>query len=216
MSAPATLRTFDGAEWELRATTQTGTALYAVKGAPKCCPPYVMATLTELAEHGIQSTELAAAVAELGALPVPVGSERLSPEERGMILGLIGDAKPATSGLLVSFGESVQNRREHEHPTWEDLYCMNLSSYMGERMAPVLRRLVDVEAENERLRARDVEPDAKALAKRDGAILRQAAEELKAACPEHSDADEVWMDCPCEYVEELLRKAQLAEARSTS
>ncbi|MFJ8110467.1 hypothetical protein [Streptomyces sp. NPDC096132] len=73
MSPLATLRTFDGSEWELRATTQTGTALYAVKGAPKCCPPYVMATLAELAEHGIQSTELAAAVTELGALPVPAG-----------------------------------------------------------------------------------------------------------------------------------------------
>jgi hypothetical protein len=74
MKAPELLRTFDGAEWELRSTTQTGTALYAVKGSPKCCPPYVMATLTELAEHGIQSAELAAAVAELGALPVPAGN----------------------------------------------------------------------------------------------------------------------------------------------
>jgi hypothetical protein len=74
MSAPETLRTFDGAEFELRATTRTGTALYAIKGAPKCCPPQLMATLAELAEHGIQSTELAAAVAKLGTLPMPAGN----------------------------------------------------------------------------------------------------------------------------------------------
>jgi hypothetical protein len=74
MKAPETLRTFDGAEFELRATTRTGIALYAIKGAPKCCPPQLMATLATLAEHGIQSAELAAAVAELGALPVPAGN----------------------------------------------------------------------------------------------------------------------------------------------
>jgi len=74
-TTPQRVRTFDGAEWELRATTQTGTALYAIAGAPECCPPSLMATLAELAEHGIQSTELAAVVAELGALPMPAGPE---------------------------------------------------------------------------------------------------------------------------------------------
>jgi|GEM_PF-3894147 len=93
------------------------------------------------------------AVAELGALPVPLGLERLTPQERELILGLIGDAKPAASSLLLSFGESVRDRREHDHPKWEDFYCLNLSSYMGERTGPVLRRLVDVEAQNEQLRA---------------------------------------------------------------
>ncbi|MFF7142335.1 hypothetical protein ACFZB5_13940 [Streptomyces nodosus] len=88
----------------------------------------------------------------------------LAPEQRAKIAELIGDAKPATPGLLVSFGESVRDRREHDHPTWEDLYCLNLSSYMGERMAPVLRRLLDAEAlaaadraEVEMLRARVAE-----------------------------------------------------------
>lgn len=73
MSAPEKVRTSDGMVWELRAETRGGLALYALEGVCKC-PPYVMATLPELAEHGIQSTELAAVVAELGALPVPVGS----------------------------------------------------------------------------------------------------------------------------------------------
>jgi regulator of replication initiation timing len=44
------------------------------------------------------------------------------------------------------------------------------------------------------------------------AALKEAAEELMAACPEHGNADEAWMDCPCEFAEELVRKAALAEA----
>lgn len=82
------------------------------------------------------------------AAPAP-----LPPEERERIAALIGDAKPATDRLLMSFGESVRDRREHEHPTWEDLYCANLAAYMGERMGPVLRRLLDAEAEVVRVRA---------------------------------------------------------------
>ncbi|MYR61142.1 hypothetical protein GTY54_34600 [Streptomyces sp. SID625] len=65
---------------------------------------------------------------------------------------MIGDAKPAAPSLLVSCGQSVKNRLEHDHPTWEDLYCLNLTSYMGERMGPVLRRLLDAEARAERYR----------------------------------------------------------------
>ncbi|MFJ7049001.1 hypothetical protein ACIQVC_37185 [Streptomyces sp. NPDC101112] len=76
----------------------------------------------------------------------------LTSEQRAKIAALIGDAQPATSELLVSFGESVRDRRDHEHPQWEDFYCLNLSSYMGERMAPVLRRLIDAEAQAERYR----------------------------------------------------------------
>ncbi|MFJ9754934.1 hypothetical protein [Streptomyces sp. NPDC101149] len=78
----------------------------------------------------------------------------LTPEQRAAIAEFIGDAKPATSALVVSFGQSVRDRREHEHPQWEDFYCMNLSSYMGERMGPMLRRLLDAEAELEQLRRR--------------------------------------------------------------
>ncbi|MFJ2249400.1 hypothetical protein ACIQGT_40230 [Streptomyces sp. NPDC093108] len=71
----------------------------------------------------------------------------LTPEQRKAIAHQLGDARPATDGLLGSLAESVANVRTHDHPKWEDLYCMNLSSYMGERMAPVLRRLLDTEAE---------------------------------------------------------------------
>lgn len=72
---------------------------------------------------------------------------RLLPEDVAAIAELIGDAKPATPALLVSFGKSVRDRREHDHSTQaEDWYCLNLSAYMGERMGPVLRRLLDAEA----------------------------------------------------------------------
>lgn len=70
----------------------------------------------------------------------------MTPEQRAQIAELIGDAKPATDRLLGQLAGSVRDRREHEHPTWEDLYCFNLVSWAGERMAPVLRRLLDAEA----------------------------------------------------------------------
>ncbi|MET8765519.1 hypothetical protein [Streptomyces sp. NPDC004658] len=75
-----------------------------------------------------------------GALP------KLSPDQRATLAKHIGNALPARDSLLLSLGESIRGRREHEHPTWEDLYCLNLVSYTGERMAPVLRRLLDAEA----------------------------------------------------------------------
>ena len=78
MSSPEKVRTSDGMVWERRAETRSGLALYALEGVCSC-PPYVMATLPELAEHGIQSSELAAVVAELGALPMPVGSPAEEP-----------------------------------------------------------------------------------------------------------------------------------------
>lgn len=77
MSAPESVRTTDGITWTLRTVTSSGIALYAPKGVCEC-PAFVMATLAELAEHGIQSAELAAAVAEYGAFPVPMGPGSLS------------------------------------------------------------------------------------------------------------------------------------------
>ncbi|MGW5928024.1 hypothetical protein ACWF2L_17510 [Streptomyces anulatus] len=98
---------------------------------------------------------LTAAVELLGALPMPVGAGPvpMKPEQRKAVAVQIGDVQPATDALIGSFAESVANVRNHEHPSWEDLYCMNLTSYMGERMAPVLKRLLDTETENARLRA---------------------------------------------------------------
>lgn len=79
--------------------------------------------------------------------------DRMTPEQRATLAQQLGDAQPARTELLASFGESVQNRAEHDHTTQrEDWYCLNLSSYMGERMAPVLRRLINAESDAERYR----------------------------------------------------------------
>lgn len=65
MSAPLVVNTRDGMCWTRRSVTSSGLALYAPEGV--CgCPEFVMATLAELAEHGI--------VGSADALPVPVGS----------------------------------------------------------------------------------------------------------------------------------------------
>ncbi|MFD5002165.1 hypothetical protein ACFWMV_04585 [Streptomyces mutabilis] len=111
--------------------------------------------------------DLETAVRELGALPMPAGSEpQMPPEQRAAIAELIGDAKPATARLVEQLAKSVRDRREHEHPTWEDLYCLNLVSWMGERMAPVLRRLLDAEDRIDRRRVRLIAAEADLLAVR--------------------------------------------------
>lgn len=137
---PLVVNTKDGAVWTRRAVTRQGRGLYVVADAPRCCPEYVMATLADLAEHGIAGSA--------DALPMPVGPEplTLTAEQRSAIAALIGDAKPATTGLVQHMAKAVHDRSVHEHPTWEDMYCLNLVSWMGERMGPVLRRLVDAEA----------------------------------------------------------------------
>lgn len=78
MSAPTThdplvVNTRDGAVWQRRAVMADGRGLYAVAGAC-ACPEYLMATLSELAEHGI--------VGSADALPVPVGAEPKVTAER--------------------------------------------------------------------------------------------------------------------------------------
>lgn len=84
----------------------------------------------------------------------------MTPEQRKAITVQIGDVQPATDALIGTFAESVANIRNHEHPSWEDLYCMNLTSYMGERMTPVLKRLLVAESEADQLRARVAELEA--------------------------------------------------------
>lgn len=111
-------------------------------------------------------------------------SAPMTPEQRKAIAVQIGDVQPATDALIGSFAESVANVRNHEHPTWEDLYCMNLTSYMGERMAPVLKRLLGTETENARLRGR--------VAELEGAAVRKARPVT--ACEACGDLPEKW--CP--------------------
>ncbi|MEV4197062.1 hypothetical protein [Micromonospora globbae] len=52
--------------------------------------------------------------------------------------------RPATDLLIAHLAETLAEMRAHQHPErGGDLFCLNLTSYLGERMGPVLRRLAD-------------------------------------------------------------------------
>lgn len=147
MSAPTThdplvVNTQDGSCWTRRAVTRAGRGLYALADVRGPVPELVLATLAELAEHGLASMS--------DVPPVPVATSTmpgLLAEDRAAIAELIGGARPAVPALLVQLAESVRDRLAHDHSTQhEDWFCMNLTSFMGERMGPVLRRLLDAEA----------------------------------------------------------------------
>ncbi|WP_035838934.1 hypothetical protein [Kitasatospora azatica] len=81
-------------------------------------------------------------------------SQPLTDEQHTAIRALLGDVKPASDDLITALAESVQDRRSHDHPTGnEDWFCNNMSGWAGDRVAVVLRRLLDTEAERDRLRA---------------------------------------------------------------
>lgn len=94
MSAPLVVNTLDGTVWTLREGMRGGEALYAPE---KCgqCPQFVMATLTELAEHGIAGSA--------DVLPVPVG-----PESKPLVLD------EAQVEALAEAGNRVVNDAVHE------------------------------------------------------------------------------------------------------
>jgi hypothetical protein len=82
-------------------------------------------------------------------IPVRTEPGPLTAEQHGHIAAVLGDARPASAELLMNFAALIRDR--HDHPEWSD-YRANLAAYMGENMGPVLRRLLDLEAENARLR----------------------------------------------------------------
>ncbi|WP_203833544.1 hypothetical protein, partial [Streptomyces asoensis] len=112
MSAPTThdplvVNTKDGAVWQRRAVTADGRGLYAVAGACSC-PEYLMATLAELAEHGIAGSAY--------ALPVPVGSVR-SPLEQALdeLAGVslsLWEEEQDTARLRLALASAQRGRRE--------------------------------------------------------------------------------------------------------
>ncbi|MGX1223184.1 hypothetical protein [Streptomyces ambofaciens] len=75
MSAPVAVNTADGTCWTRRGETRGGEALYAPEGVCNC-PPFVMATLADLAEHGISGRAYALAM-PVGPEPVPVSEHEL-------------------------------------------------------------------------------------------------------------------------------------------
>ncbi|MFF6829584.1 hypothetical protein [Streptomyces longwoodensis] len=92
---PLVVNTSDGAVWMRRAVTRDGQGLYAVADAPACCPPFVMATLAELAEHGIAGSA--------DCLPVPVGPERPESVTPAWLMEIAARAEAATPGPWVEY-----------------------------------------------------------------------------------------------------------------
>jgi hypothetical protein len=93
----------------------------------------------------------------------------MSKEAREQIAGVLGDTKPAQDGLLAQLAESARDYRAYREGRTEgtnSFYGLNLSAFMGERMGPVLRRLLDAEAEVEKLRERLVGLEASVAADR--------------------------------------------------
>lgn len=104
-----------------------------------------------------------AATSTVAALPEPrrnttvmtttaSGTAPLTGEERERLAELLGEVQPASTRLVMDAGAAVRDVRDHEHPKGEDLFCSNLVAWIGERAAHMLRRLVDLEEENARLR----------------------------------------------------------------
>ncbi|MFF9554540.1 hypothetical protein ACF1DY_01730 [Streptomyces albus] len=111
----------------------------------------------------------------------------MAPEQRAAVAAQLGAATPATDALLAHIARSVREAREHDHPTRnEDLFCMNLTAWLGERMAPVLRRLVEAEAEIDRLRAHVADLERPA-AEAQRTEIRQSYRELVAQAREVGD-----------------------------
>jgi len=104
---PLVVNTRDGVCWERRAVTPDGRGLYAVEGSCRC-PEFVMATLAELAEHGIAGTA--------DVLPVPVGPEprtldRVEDELTGANLSL-WEEEQENARLRLALKSAQRGRRE--------------------------------------------------------------------------------------------------------
>ncbi|MFE7395173.1 hypothetical protein [Streptomyces sp. NPDC057557] len=79
----------------------------------------------------------------------------LSTTVRTQIADLMSGVKALPPTQAVRLAEAARDRRGHGHPRHgEDLYCINLTCWMGERVPYLLQLLLDVAAENEGLRER--------------------------------------------------------------
>ena len=103
MSAPVAVNTADGTCWTRRGETRRGEALYAPEGVCNC-PPFVMATLVELAEHGI--------VGSADVLPVPPGPQRgvLDRARDAVDARMSKDALRHVLQNVISYAARMENR----------------------------------------------------------------------------------------------------------
>ncbi|MEU7293366.1 hypothetical protein AB0A76_09200 [Streptomyces exfoliatus] len=86
---PLTVTTLDGTKWVRSGLTRSGRGLYAIEGVT-ACPDHVMATLNELAEHGIKPL----------SQPLAPSAENVSPQVQ-KLRGILAGQRAATDGELA-------------------------------------------------------------------------------------------------------------------
>ena len=86
---PLVVTTNDGTVWQRSGVTRSGHGLYAVEGVT-LCPEHVMATLAELAEHGIKPM----------SQPLAPQTEDVTPQVQKLRTLLAGQ-RAATAGELA-------------------------------------------------------------------------------------------------------------------
>ncbi|MCX4581096.1 hypothetical protein ACGFWD_26775 [Streptomyces sp. NPDC048448] len=118
----------------------------------------------------------------------------LSHDHRGTLAALLGDTPAAHDSLVHQLAQNVHACMAHDHPA---LHCLSLSVFMGEQMGPVLRRLLDAEAEVERLTT-EVDGLRRAVSGSVGAAVRSV----------HQRGHEVHL--PLELLEFLTGRAETA------
>ncbi|MEU1761182.1 hypothetical protein [Micromonospora sp. NPDC005652] len=113
--------------------------------------------------------------------------------------------------LVTTLSEAVEQVRGHDHPQHGgDLYCLNLTSFMGDRMPSVLRMLAAERAEVDRLaqEANRVRREAAAMASawRLRAINLRRTLESRTLDPEHAQSLEdeaaLWERAAADLVEQ--------------
>lgn len=99
MNAPEKVRTTDGMVWERHAETRAGSALYALAGVCSC-PPHVMATLAELAEHGIEAQPVGALLPARDAVCAVCGHAGAEHQHSGTACWSEGERERRRDGTL--------------------------------------------------------------------------------------------------------------------
>lgn len=85
----------------------------------------------------------------------------LRPETLAALRELIGDVQPASDRTVAIIAATVAQRRDHDHHAGgnEDLFCSNLTGWLGERTAYLISRLIVEGERTEDRRARLVALD---------------------------------------------------------
>jgi hypothetical protein len=105
---PLVVNTQDGSCWLRQAVTRGGKGLYALAGTVAGAPDVVLATMADLAEHGLSSVAF--------ALPMPVGPaprtlNQVEDELTGVSLSLY-EEELVTARLRLALASAQRGRRE--------------------------------------------------------------------------------------------------------